>query len=58
MFLEFIRGSNIDIKKLQPKHLNYYRLRAGKYRIIYFYVDSKKVVLLKIDKRDTMYFNI
>ena len=48
---------NTDIKKLQPKHLGYFRLRAGKYRIIFEYSNSKEILLLKIDKRDSVYFN-
>lgn len=49
---------NLDIKKMQPKHLNYYRLRVGKYRIIYQYQTTKIIILLKVDKRDDIYFNI
>jgi len=55
----FCNGNkNIDIKKLNPKHLNYYRLRSGKYRIIFYYSDLKEITLLKIDKRDSIYFNV
>ena len=47
---------NLDIRKINPKHLDCYRLRAGKYRIIYFYSGKHKITLLKIDKRDNVYF--
>lgn len=51
-------SKNADIKKLNPKHKGYFRLRAGKYRIIFEYSDSENVLILKIDKRDSIYFNI
>ena len=51
-------SKNIDVKKMQPKKLNYYRLRAGKYRIVFYYSGSDEATLLKIDKRDSIYFGI
>ncbi len=51
-------SENVDIKKLEPKEENYFRLRVGKYRLIYQHISKKEVVFLKIDKRDKIYFNI
>lgn len=50
------KGSEgLDVKKMEPKHLNNYRLRAGKYRIIFCYSSENEILLLKIDKRDKIY---
>jgi len=51
-------SDNLDIKKLKPKEKNYFRLRVGKYRLIYTYISEVEVVFLKIDKRDRVYFNV
>lgn len=49
---------NLDIKKIQPKHAGFYRLRVGRYRIIFEYIGEKEICLLKIDSRDTIYFSL
>ena len=49
---------NLDIKKLQPKHSGYYRLRIGKYRIIFTYITDNQICILKIDNRDSVYLNL
>ena len=49
---------NLDIKKLEPKKYDYYRLRVGKYRLIYKNASGSKIVFFKIDKRDRVYFNL
>lgn len=52
----FARGDeNVDVKKLQPKHLGFYRIRSGKFRIVFEYRDSTSICLLKIDNRDSIY---
>ncbi len=48
---------NLDIKKMEPKKSGYYRLRAGKYRLIYKHLNANRVVFLKVDKRDRIYTN-
>jgi len=46
-----------DIKKLQgKKNLSLYRLRVGKYRII-FELNSNEIVITKIDSRGDVYKN-
>ena len=49
---------NLDIKKLSPKKYNYYRLRVGKYRLIFKYTGENEIIFLKVDKRDNIYFEI
>ncbi len=49
---------NLDIKKLMPKERSYYRLRVWKYRLIFQYTWEKEVTFFKVDKRDSVYFNI
>lgn len=40
-----------DIKRLQgEKHLPLYRLRVGKYRIVY-HVEQEEIIIAKIDTR-------
>lgn len=51
------QAENLDIKKLQPKEQWFYRLRVWKYRIIFTYIDDA-IKLLKVDNRDSIYFNI
>jgi len=48
---------NLDIKKLHPKEKNWYRLRVGKYRVL-FKQDKQGIILLEIDSRDRIYFYI
>lgn len=44
-----------DIKKLQgEKHPPLYRLRVGKYRIIY-HIEENEIVIAKIDTRGDIY---
>ena len=44
-----------DIKRLQAKNeLPLYRLRIGKYRIIY-YIDNEQTIIAKIDIRGDIY---
>jgi mRNA interferase RelE/StbE len=46
-----------DIKKLKTSETNdrnYYRLRKGKYRAI-FYVENENVFVIDIDKREDVY---
>ena len=44
-----------DIKKLQgEKHPSLYRLRIGKYRIIY-HIENENIVIAKIDSRGDIY---
>lgn len=40
---------------MEPKNLGYYRLRIGKYRVIFEYPDQDTIRLLKIDSRDDIY---
>jgi len=43
-----------DIKKLQGRHLSLFRLRVGKYRII-FRIENDNVFIDKIDTRGDIY---
>jgi mRNA interferase RelE/StbE len=44
-----------DIKKLRAyENPNIYRLRVGKYRILY-YMQSEKIIVVKIDTRGDVY---
>jgi len=45
----------LDIKKLEPKHEWIRRLRIGKYRIIFEYINTTTIKLLKVDSRDSVY---
>lgn len=49
-----IMQENLDIKKLNPKKIWIYRLRIGKYRVLFKYFD-KDIKLLDIDNRDSIY---
>lgn len=45
-----------DIKKLEGKRVApLYRLRIGKYRIIYAYLNDETIQVLKIDSRGDIY---
>ncbi len=46
---------NVDIKKLHPQEKNFYRLRVGKFRIVFCYRTRQEVVLLQVDSRDKIY---
>ncbi|MCF7830474.1 type II toxin-antitoxin system RelE/ParE family toxin [Candidatus Gracilibacteria bacterium] len=48
---------NLDIKKLHPKDKNWYRLRIGRYRVIFKY-ETKRVILFEVDSRDRIYFYV
>lgn len=50
------KEENLDIKKMEPKEESFFRLRVGKYRLIFQYLSKTKVVFLKVDKRDSVYF--
>lgn len=44
-----------DIKKMQgEKHPPLYRLRVGKYRVIYC-IDNEDIVIIKVDTRGDVY---
>jgi len=44
-----------DIKKLKElKSRNYFRMRKGKYRAI-FYIENRNVFVITIDKREEVY---
>lgn len=49
------QSENLDIKKLQPKDKWIYRLRIGKYRILFNYDVDNNIKLLNIDNRDSIY---
>ncbi len=51
------RKENVDVKKLQPKQQNLYRLRVGKYRVIFEY-DKDSIVCFRVDTRDRIYFYV
>lgn len=47
--------SLFDIKKLkEASERNYYRLRKGKYRAI-FYIENENVFVIALDKRENVY---
>ena len=46
---------NLDLKKLRPTHEGLWRLRCGKYRIIFEYLESETIHLLNVDSRDKIY---
>jgi mRNA interferase RelE/StbE len=47
--------SLFDIKKLkESKERNYYRLRKGKYRAI-FYIENENIYVVALDKREDVY---
>jgi len=46
---------NIDVKKMQPKYLWFYRLRVWKYRIIFEIENWNEIKLLDVDNRDSIY---
>ncbi|MFA7717880.1 MAG: type II toxin-antitoxin system RelE/ParE family toxin [Candidatus Absconditabacterales bacterium] len=57
IFLLGGNNSGLDIKKIQPGHLGFYRLRVGNYRVIFKY--GKNVVeIFKIDTRQSIYDTI
>jgi mRNA interferase RelE/StbE len=43
----------LDIKKLKG-YQNHYRLRVGKFRVLFF-LDNSKIVVYKIGKREDIY---
>lgn len=48
-------SDNLDIKKLNPKNLWFYRLRIWKYRLVFEYQNQNIINLLNIDNRDSIY---
>ena len=47
--------SNVDVKKLEPKNREHYRIRVGKFRILFIYLNPNTVKLTKIDSRGSVY---
>jgi len=52
---ENVYDLNLDIKKINPKEKWIYRLRVGKYRVLFTFKD-KTIKLLDVDNRDSIYF--
>jgi mRNA interferase RelE/StbE len=48
------RSGRLDIKKLTATKRNYYRLRVGDYRIIFF-TEGVSIKVVKISKRSDVY---
>jgi mRNA-degrading endonuclease RelE of RelBE toxin-antitoxin system len=44
----------LDIKKIQPKSANLYRLRAGNYRLI-FSKEKNTTIFIDMNRRDSIY---
>ena len=43
-----------QLKKSEEKSRSYYRLRKGKYRVI-FYIEEENIFVIAIDKREEVY---
>ena len=48
------RSGRLDVKKLSVTKRNYYRLRVGDYRIIFF-TEGVSIKVVKISKRSDVY---
>ena len=48
-------GASTDILPLSDELEGYYRLRVGKFRVIFRYLENKEISCEFIDARDTVY---
>ena len=48
------RSGRLDVKKLSATKRNYYRLRIGDYRIIFF-TEGKSIKVVRISKKSDVY---
>ena len=53
--LEELRGERGDIQPLENNLAGYYRLRVGKYRIIFSYAEDDAIEALFIEERSLVY---